>query len=340
MMSVIVSPGFDAYYCSFYLEGLIRTFGASAIKFSRNDFPNLHQIHGMAFILQPSGRKIYIDARDSPAMNRAAFDWCDTYAKVNVEPERLPVEALSKVLLIGPSFGIQVWNLSGTLGRMCANYRQCRKEVKAYRTRREYFANYWRQYKHRLPLAAYTPAATVANYVFHLSSLWKKEVDCNNYRANFIKACKSFAGIQFEGGFAPRRQDEMSGFEGLTINKRYTLDEYLTKLKRSCIAFNTPAVYSCHGWKLGEFLALGKAIISTPLSRPLPAPLEHGKHVHYVDGSFAESQAALKLLLADRAYREHLERNARNYFSEHLAPGKTIERIARQLGDQTLAAVC
>ena len=48
---------------------------------------------------------------------------------------------------------------------------------------------------------------------------------------------------------------------------------------------NTPGVSGCLGWKLGEYLALGKAIISTPIQRQLLADLEHGTHIHVVDGS-------------------------------------------------------
>ena len=42
---------------------------------------------------------------------------------------------------------------------------------------------------------------------------------------------------------------------------------------RSAVVFNCPAVHGCLGWKLGEYLTLRKAIISTDLGRRLPAPL-------------------------------------------------------------------
>ncbi len=74
-------------------------------------------------------------------------------------------------------------------------------------------------------------------------------------------------------------------FVDFTMASRIPFTEYMTKLKSSLVIFNTPAVFGCHGWKLAEFRALGKAIISTPLTRELPSPLEHGTHVHFVDGS-------------------------------------------------------
>src|SRR5262249_47673698 len=103
--------------------------------------------------------------------------------------------------------------------------------------------------------------------------------------------------------------------------------EYLAKTRSSALVFNTPAVWSCHGWKLGEFLALGKAIISTPLVRELPAPLVHGCHIHYVDGSLDSIRAAIQLLLNDHDYRKHLERNAYDYYSSFLSPKRVVERL-------------
>lgn len=119
----------------------------------------------------------------------------------------------------------------------------------------------------------------------------------------------------------------MPGFEQYTTERRYSLKEYLSKLKRSAVAFNTPAVHSCHGWKLGEFLALGKAIVSTPLTRALPAPLLHGEHIHFVDGSPDSIREAVCLICRDISYRQRLERSARAYYLQYLQPQHVIERI-------------
>jgi glycosyltransferase involved in cell wall biosynthesis len=102
---------------------------------------------------------------------------------------------------------------------------------------------------------------------------------------------------------------------------------YLPRVQRSMVAFNTPAVHGCHGWKLGEYLALGKAIVTTPLLRALPAPLVHGEHAHIVDGSVESLCEAITLLREDRGYRMRLERGARAYFDQYLAPRRVIERL-------------
>ena len=66
------------------------------------------------------------------------------------------------------------------------------------------------------------------------------------------------------------------------LTKGVCMTEWMHKTKMSEVVFNTPAFWECHGWKLGEYLALGKAIISTPLSNDLPYPLEHGKNIYMI----------------------------------------------------------
>ena len=328
-MNVVIDPYLDAYYCSFYLAGIAEVFGPRAVRFSHDGIPDMPRPHSMALVLEPGGRRIVIDTQDSAACYGDALSWCDVYAKINVDPAEHGDEARKKVLAIGPSFGIRHWGLAQAVRHAVGRYGKCRSEFDGYRSRREYFANYWRQYHYRLPLAAYAPEPSRGNYVFFVSALWKQERECNEYRANFIAAARSAPGLEFEGGFAPRRPDDIRGFETLAVKRRYALDEYLVRLKRSLVAFNTPAVYGCLGWKLAEYLALGKAIISTRLNRSLAAPLEHGRHIHFVDGSFDEIKEAVKLLSGDDAYRRQLESNAREYFLEYCAPARCIERIVR-----------
>ena len=83
----------------------------------------------------------------------------------------------------------------------------------------------------------------------------------------------------------------------------------------------------CHGWKLGEYLALGKAIISTPILNELPEKLEHGKNIYYVNGDLKEIEEAINRLLNDKNLREHLERGAYSYYKRNVAPLSVITKL-------------
>ncbi len=316
-----IFPGFNAHYYAYYFAGLAEGLGQPQVRFATAGFPALHP-HALALILD--NKRIYISAGDGTGLNQAALEWCDVYAKVNLDWGLVPDHHRRKVIPIGPSFGIRFWSLPQTLILAAVNYRRARKHIPQ---PREHFANYYRQYCHRLPLSAYTPGISEPNYIFYAASLWRKEPEANRLRANFMEAARSVPGITFEGGFAPGKQAEIRGFDHLLMQAKLTFPDYLQRTKASLVAFNTPAVQSCLGWKLGEFLALGKAIISTPLTRPMPAPLVHGEHIHYVDGSVDSIYQAIHQIQNDSSYRHSLEKAARSYWETWLSPTKVMARL-------------
>ncbi len=186
------------------------------------------------------------------------------------------------------------------------------------------------QYKW-LPLSSYQKDINPkCNYIYFISSLWAKEYDTNKKRALFIEVCENLDYINFEGGFAPRSDGTNLGFDNL-IDKRIPLKVYLKKIKESFLVFNTPAVQNCHGWKLAEYLALGKPIISTDLSNVLPAPLTHGHHLHFVSSDKGEIKDAIFKLFQNKNYREKISLNAEDYFTEHLHPVKVIEKLINNI---------
>jgi glycosyltransferase involved in cell wall biosynthesis len=77
---------------------------------------------------------------------------------------------------------------------------------------------------------------------------------------------------------------------------------------------------------LGEYLAMGKAIVSTPISNQLPEELVHGKNIHIVS-NMDDLKNALELLLEDDNYRRKLEDGARAYFLKNVNPVRVIENI-------------
>ncbi len=107
---------------------------------------------------------------------------------------------------------------------------------------------------------------------------------------------------------------------------RYSINDYINKIKSSSFVFNTPAVFDCHGWKLGEFLAMGKAIISTPILNELPEKLTHSENIHIITDD-SELENAIKTLLNDQNYKRHLEANAKAYYEKHASPKSVIKYI-------------
>jgi hypothetical protein len=330
MKSVRIYPPFDAFYYSFYVQALEDYFGKHNVEFSYHGFPPLSSDY-LGLVVEGSERlRVVIDAYDGANINdRSALEWCDVYGKVNLVSSIVPPDCLHKCIAIGPSFPVQVWPFAMSLKMALQHYRPNARVKSAW----EHFGNYLRQCRDRLPLSYFQPGRVKENYIFFSSTIWREEEApaTNQYRATFMDVCKSLHGVTFEGGFSPPRLPEYAErYKAHLAARRYPLTEWLEKFKASAIAFYAPAVWLSHTFKLAEFLALGKAIISTPISRELPAPLIHGEHVHYVDGSAGEIRDAVLLILSDRQYRERLEQNARKYYLDHLAPARVIERLVAQ----------
>jgi hypothetical protein len=332
---LVVHPASDLTYASYVLHGLAARLGHDAITYATGGFP---PSYGGGRVLacyraEDPGKRAFLVFTDQTTVNTSGKEWAAAYGAVNLAPDDA-----NSTLALGPTFGIRLtsrslvrrhlagtwrWALEGlrTLPR-----RKVRIRIAADRTRA--LAKHQRA---RAPITAYRPHPSDADYVFFTAWPWAKHGDVNPPRIRFIDACRRAPGLQFEGGFAPRRRRDVPEVLPYTTEARYPLLEYLAKLGRSAVAFNNPAVHGCLGWKLGEYLAMGKAIITLPIDRVLPSPLEHGVHVHVIDGSPASLDDALARLRADDDYRGALERNARAWYEDYLAPECVADRVLRAL---------
>jgi len=322
-MKVIIDSSCDIQYSSFYIYGLYHVFGIKNVRFSSDYFDLFkHQNHFFAFVTDDghSLKKVVVDFTDSSIIDPNALQWCDVYGKINLDDT---LDLPSKVIPIGPSFGIHIYSLPETVWYALTNLFKSYHRIP---DKRKFLSDYKAQFK-RPKLSDYKSSPSSDPYVFFMASLWKQEEQTNRFRAHFINACTSNTHITFDGGFAPRTKNDISGYEALTTSGRISMNDYLNKTKASAFVFNTPAVKSCHGWKLAEYLCLGKAIISTPLSRVLPSPLNDGEHLLYTDGTPEDIAKKANAILMDPSLKHQLETQSKQYFDQYLMPTVAIERL-------------
>jgi len=322
-MKVLIDSSCDIQYSSFYIYGLYQVYGRKNVTFSSQYFKKFkHNNHFFAFVVidGKNTKKVIIDYTDSSKIVSEALQWCDVYGKINLDKSK---EHINKIIAIGPSFGIQIYSFIETIWVVFTNFLRAYKRIP---NKKKFLSDYKAQYK-RPKFSDYSSERTKANYVFFMASLWKQENTVNNYRANFIKSCRANKRIEFEGGFAPRTKNDIEGFEGLTSNSRMPMNDYLIKLKQSVIAFNTTAVKKCHGWKLAEYLCLGKAIISTPLTRVLPDALKDQVQLLFTDGSIEDITNKVNEVVFNTKLRQQLELNSKTYFEHYLAPKQIVASL-------------
>jgi hypothetical protein len=169
------------------------------------------------------------------------------------------------------------------------------------------------------------------NYAFFVASLWNY-TECieftNRLRYGFANMLSLDPDVDFEGGFVINSLSAKipQGWEHLCSNKRVSATEYIQKTQESFVVFNTPAVRECHGWKLPEFLSMGKAILSTPILNDLPSPLIDGIHFCEVHNEH-EMRCKLNELKNDVKFRTSLQNSARQYWDEVACPEIVVKSI-------------
>lgn len=352
-MIVTIDPRFQISYSSYYIQGLMDVVGEENIRFgiiagigvcSRDDFRK-----GAAVLVQDGDREkhLFIDTWDSADVHPDYYRWSDIYAKINVRPEDL---RLDKLRLIGPSFGIQLWNPIKTLLLAAINYWKARKQKGYLPSLKDYLLNYAYTFVRRVPLQRYAhPCQEDGEYVFALNTLWYDELTyatTNRNRGRFARICQRVFS-QFEGGFYyipgsgvsaqfPKYTEYLKEYEDLLLSRRVGMSQYLMKLRRSALVFNTPSVEGCLGWKLGEYLALGKAIVSMPLNHPMPEGWADGV-THLEVHNEEEMALAIRRLHDDSELRLRLKEGAARYFDRQLAPKKVIQTLLQTvIADETV----
>lgn len=339
-MKIIADPRFCVHYLSYFIYG-IKELGIDFSFDVIDDVPIMNRTQlskGMPF-LTSKGLKVFIDPNDKDDVDDVFYDWCDVYAKVNVKKDDLNRE---KLRVIGPSFAVRLWNPLSTAIIGVRNFLKARKAkginnsfvtfIKSYFYlihRRLYYNEYRKNYKED------------EGFVFSMSTLWYDpltDTTTNRMRGVFAKSCKAMMP-KFEGGFYyldrqdvlkefPEYKKYLEEYSDILTMKRVGMKKYLKKIKQSVMVFNSPAVCGCHGWKLGEYLALGKAIISMPLSHEMPGDFIPAKHYMLVKNE-KEIEGMIKCLMQNRILRDKLKKNASLYFDQYLEPKVVVKRIFR-----------
>lgn len=338
-VQIVIDSTSRILYSSYYIKGLYEVFGKENVSFGRKHFKNLHRQkeqfsfeHFFAFVSITDTKitKFIVDFCDPPDINQEAYNWCDVYAKINFDNHQNDAE-MSKLIIIPPSFGIRIWNLQQTFYYCWRNFLATPRSLPT--TINKFFKDYYQQYK-REPIESYLVHFKIKQikkpFIFMIGTLWKDTDNAkitNQKRKNFIEACKKIDNCEFEGGLYFISKDaEYEKYKDIIFSKPYSIKEYIRKTKLSDIVFNTPAVHNCHGWKLAEFLAMGKPIISTTLSYELHTPLCHGKNIHIIDNE-SEIQSSIENILRNQEYKQLLGENAAKYFLEYMTPSSVITQV-------------
>ena len=352
-MKIIIDPRSSYSYGSFYMEELKRVC-KNNLHYSINPFKTLGLLgNDMRFVIEDRDKqtKYFLALNDSYRIHEQDYEWCDVYGSVNANFAHCPQEKYPKLVSLVPSFGVRDSSLMERILSVSMNLCKApemvtrgvewnkvkqKEEVRLFPNIKHYFGRAYKTWKNRLPLSTYVnDAQSENNNIFFLSTLWysdewnQNDEGVNLRRAHFIRACKSINNVHFDGGLLADKSSSSAKFADVLAEHGEPMKSWLEKTKRSAIVFNTPAFWDCHGWKLGEYLALGKCIVSTKLSNDLPYPLEHGVNIHLVENTEEAMREAIEYIISHPDYRHKLEKGAREYWETYGTPKASLSIFLR-----------
>lgn len=320
--TVYVDSACNLLYSSFYLSALDELYPGKW-RFNNSCFRSLDAASIVLHIIvvqDDQTMKLAIDHGNLPEINEQSYNWCDVYGKVNLQASDVSME---KIVAIGPLTAIRFKSFFWTITHAIFNLFRSYGRIQNVRL----FLSLYKGQLRRPELTSLKQKQSIRNYIFFASTIWKKETWVNEVRANFIKVCRQISDLNFEGGFAPRIKKDIQGFEAIQMAERLSEKTYMEKIAASSIVFNTPSVAGCNGWRLCEYLMMGKTILSTPLVRVMPQGFDEGQVYIETDGSMQSIEEKVCMLLNDNANRTQLENRARKYYETSLAPSVVLKKL-------------
>ncbi len=146
----------------------------------------------------------------------------------------------------------------------------------------------------------------------------------NETRAACIRALRTAFGDAFTGGFSHTPFAQRHFPDALASHPNQTSKRaYLQRLKEHPICVTSEGLHHSIGWKMGEYVALSKAIVSEKLAFTVPGPFADGTHyLSYQDPDGCV--AAVKKLIQDVPLRHSMMTQNHAYFLQHLQPDRLV----------------
>lgn len=144
----------------------------------------------------------------------------------------------------------------------------------------------------------------------------------NQNRINFIRACKKEFGNIFTGGLQDSELSRKLAKDLVLPNRKTNKLSYIRTIKDHDICISTLGLHKSNGWKLGEYIAASRVIISEPLFFTSKNFIE-GKN--YLEISSTDSLISnIYRVLDDTEYKYTMMVNNFNYYNQYLRPDMLI----------------
>lgn len=161
----------------------------------------------------------------------------------------------------------------------------------------------------------------------------RERVYINEMRARCIRLLRDELGPHFYGGFA-RTSYAMDNFKELLVEDALVSGKkrYVSLLHDYPICIATAGLHGSIGWKMGEYVAFSKAIVSERLNCSVPGDFTCGRNYLEFDTPEMCLEQTMKLV-EGRGLRAQMMEDNWTYYNMHLMPDRLIMRTLKIASD-------
>lgn len=311
---------------------MLKSIGKIEIKFERDS-----EVRSSDAIqrIEVNGKKLIFDLADGFHYNKIFYEWCDLYFKRMLSPQ-MGIQ-FPKMRPYGLNYG--VYGVGDKLILRSMITRDYKFLLKNLGRRSSFLSKIFNpNLSYRSSLVRHFEAQPSLNEelrIIYFTRLWnpanvkndiKKEQreSMNELRRDLVKRLRKEFGRQFVGGimysdFAAKYAPN----ETISNNAFLHKSNYLENLRRSDIGIADYGLEFSVGWKLAEYVAMSKAIITTPINTLLPGHFSEGdNYLSY--STIEEGLSNCEQLLADREQTLSIQKQNSLYYKDYLSPDVLI----------------
>ncbi len=297
-----------------------------------------HQLDGLFAVV--NGQKVlFYDTRDSSEFYDEALETADAYFKRSYSHSKIPERHKHRLFPLGLNYELYTARLD--------RYRLSRLLL-----RKSLFKSFPKRFLRNAAAVAPlgfvpTPANMCAKpgpglepRVLFMVRAWdpddnppgltpeqkEERVRINETRARCLSLLSRELGDRFCGGFAHTAYANRHFRNLLLKDRRYSRKgTYVSLLQRHPICVATTGLHGSIGWKMGEYVAFSRAIVSERLNYSVPCGFEEKKNYLKFDDP-EECVHQTMELVENKELRRQMMENNRHYYETCLAPERLILR--------------
>jgi hypothetical protein len=303
-------------------------------------------------VVVDDGCRIVYDTRDAARINADALEWSDHYFKRSFDAAAVPDGADGKVSPLGFNYPVytgsdwqfrrMLWTVVGASPKALTNTAQAildlsrslsaisaRTTGRAACTLETFEAPPGTRPSPRVLLLTRTWDPATVRHDPALADAWSA---INRLRAGCIRALRKELGSRVLAGLAPTRDAVRDYPDCVVDDARITKKRtYLEVMQQSDICVASAGLAGSNGWRLGEYIASSRAIVSEALQSEVPGPFALGQNYAEFEDPAGCVEATMALV-EDGQLRGDMMAANHAYYRSHLRPDVLVLNSLRRAG--------